>query len=190
MEEATFPEPGAAERPAEVAPSPEEGAVYAAAAPEPPESPPAAAAEPSFERAAESVTPPSEEPAEAAPVIAGAGVEWGSRWKESAQGWVESEAGRSTWRPIVSTSPNLSEWQVDTYLGIVTGDVTVPGDVAGQSLEQRLAQARAAAARRMLDEALARGAHAVIAVNVGYHQLGDDLLVSAAGTAVTLKANE
>ena len=51
---------------------------------------------------------------------------WGALWRQSAQGWVEDPAGRAVWRPIVTTSATLSEWEVDTYLGLVTGDWRSP----------------------------------------------------------------
>ncbi len=121
--------------------------------------------------------------------IEGGGAEWGARWRESAQGWVEETDGRSTWRPIVTTSPILSEWEVDTYLGIVTGDIGFTPE-EGIVLEQRVAAARATATRRMVDDALARGAHAVIAVNTRLTQLGGQVVMSASGTAVTLKARD
>jgi uncharacterized protein YbjQ (UPF0145 family) len=39
----------------------------------------------------------------------------------------------------------------------------------------------------MVREAVARGAHAVIGVNLDYTPLGDYLIVTATGTAVTLR---
>jgi uncharacterized protein YbjQ (UPF0145 family) len=128
-------------------------------------------------------------------------VEWGALWRESAQGWVEDDEGGATWRPIVATTPVLSDWEVDTYLGVVAGE-TVIGAHAGKdftsgirslvgarssSYEKDLARGRAGAIRSMVDEAVARGAHGVIGVEVDYTYLGAALLVTASGTAVTLK---
>ncbi|MGH9051964.1 MAG: heavy metal-binding domain-containing protein [Acidimicrobiia bacterium] len=128
-------------------------------------------------------------------------VEWGALWRESAQGWVEDDESGATWRPIVTTTPLLSDWDVDTYLGVVAGETAI-GAHAGKdftsgirslvgarssSYEKDLARGRAVALRSMVDEAVARGAHAVIGVEVGHTYLGTALLVTASGTAVTLK---
>ncbi len=111
---------------------------------------------------------------------------WGALWRQSAQGWVEDPAGRAVWRPIVTTSATLSEWEVDTYLGLVTGELAVSVD----NLEGGLRSARQDAVERMVDDALARGAHAVIGVSVDLVEVAGRVVVSAAGTAVTLKTSE
>jgi uncharacterized protein YbjQ (UPF0145 family) len=111
---------------------------------------------------------------------------WGALWRQSAQGWVEDAAGRAVWRPIVTTSATLSEWEVDTYLGLVTGDLAISAD----DLEAALSAARQVAIERMVDDALARGAHAVIGVSVDLVEVAERVVVSAAGTAVTLKTSE
>jgi uncharacterized protein YbjQ (UPF0145 family) len=141
------------------------------------------------------------EPREEAASSMAPAVEWGALWRESAQGWVEDDEGGATWRPIVATTPLLSDWEVDTYLGVVAGETAI-GAHAGKdftsgirslvgtrssSYEKDLARGRAGALRSMVDEAVARGAHAVIGVQVGYTYLGAALLVTASGTAVTLK---
>ncbi|HEY5578437.1 MAG TPA: hypothetical protein VIL12_01970, partial [Acidimicrobiia bacterium] len=84
-------------------------------------------------------------------VVARPGIEWGSRWKETAQGWVENEEGRSTWRPIVTTASSLSQWDVDTYLGVVAGDGAAP---TTQDPSSSIARARGDALQAMLDEAV------------------------------------
>lgn len=111
---------------------------------------------------------------------------WGARWKESAQGWVEDEHGASIWRPIVTTSSTLSEWEVDTYLGVVVGDSALD---AAAATAHTVAESRELSTRRMMDEALARGAHAVVGVSHTVQPLGSEVLVTASGTAVTLKAD-
>ncbi len=111
---------------------------------------------------------------------------WGALWRQSAQGWVEDPAGRAVWRPIVTTSASLSEWEVDTYLGLVTGELAISAD----NLEGSLRSARQDAVDRMVDDALARGAHAVIGVSVDLVEVARRVVVSAAGTAVTLKTSE
>ncbi len=106
----------------------------------------------------------------------GAAVEWGARWEQSQQGWVDGE-----WRPIVTTSETLAAWSVDVYLGVVVGDTLIPS-VTPESL----AGARAVAEAAMINEATARGAHAVLGVTATVEQVGDQTLVTSSGTAVTL----
>lgn len=108
---------------------------------------------------------------------------WGTTWRSAAQGWVEDEFGRSVWRPIVSSTGALAEWAVDTYLGLVAADVFVEGDDSAAGL--RLA--RRDCEQRMVEEALRRGAHAVLGVTTGVSSIGGRTVVTVAGTAVTLK---
>ena len=56
-----------------------------------------------------------------------------------------------------------------------------------ESLRRELALDRGAAQETMVREAVARGAHAVIGVNLDYTPVGDCLIVTATGTAVTLR---
>ena len=107
-------------------------------------------------------------------------VAWGSNWGSSAQGWIRQDGGRSTWRPIVTTTSDVGAWEVDTFLGIVAGDATVAeaGNLAG---------ARKAALQALVDEALSRGAHAVVGVRAAVHEVGRSVVFSAIGTAVTLR---
>ena len=118
-------------------------------------------------------------------MLSGEGEAWGSRWKEAAQGWVEDDSGASTWRPIITTSPTLSEWDVDTYLGVVIGDTATDSDSITPA---DVAAAREESTRHMVDEALARGAHAVVGVTHTVQPIGQTILVTVTGTAVTLKA--
>ncbi len=118
-------------------------------------------------------------------MLSGDGEAWGARWREAAQGWVEDESGASTWRPIITTSPTLSEWDVDTYLGVVIGDTSTDAD---EVTAEGVAAARETSTRHMVDEALARGAHAVVGVTYTVQPIGATVLVTATGTAVTLKA--
>ena len=120
-------------------------------------------------------------------VVDSGGVEWGARWHESAQGWVEDSSGQATWRPIVTTASTLSEWEVDTYLGIVVGDTPVS---AAAPMDTAMALSRQQAIRLMVEEALARGAHAVIGVALSVNDLGSVPLATASGTAVTLKPGD
>jgi uncharacterized protein YbjQ (UPF0145 family) len=102
---------------------------------------------------------------------------WASKWAESAQGWVVGSDGETAWRPIVATSAALDGWDAETYLGLVSGEAVVAND---------LASGRAAAIARMVEEGLARGAHALVGVSVSYHSVADRQVAVATGTAVTL----
>lgn len=123
----------------------------------------------------------------------------GSLWRHAAQGWVRDETGRLVWRPIVTTTVGVANWDIDTNLGIVTGEsacavereglgemiATVAGNAA---IRSQLAEDREQALGAMVEAAVARGAHGVIGVDVEYTFLGECLVVTATGTAVTLKS--
>jgi uncharacterized protein YbjQ (UPF0145 family) len=139
----------------------------------------------------EEATPVVIEPAEPAP-------EWGDLWRESVQGWVRDETGTKVWRPIVTTTTAVPNWEIDTNLGMVTGESACAIDGGGfaallasaagaASLHRELARDRRAAESSMVREAVARGAHAVIGVKLDYTPVGDCLIVTATGTAVTLR---
>lgn len=138
---------------------------------------------------AQQPTPPAKHPA----------PEWGDLWRESVQGWVRQADGTKVWRPIVTTTTSVPNWEIDTNLGMVTGESacsldagrlgTLLESTAGsESLRRELAHDRGIAQEAMVEEAVARGAHAVIGVNLDYTPLGDCLIVTATGTAVTLRA--
>ena len=113
-------------------------------------------------------------------------VEWGTRYRDAHQGWVEDDEGRSTWRPIVTSGESVAGWEIDIYLGLVSGDVAAdPG--SSDTVADDVATAREGALRRMLDEALARGAHAVVGVTFSIQEVTGALLVAASGVAVTLR---
>lgn len=104
---------------------------------------------------------------------------------------------------IVSTTHALQGHHIDDYLGIVTGEA-IQGAHIGRDIlaglrdvfggrsgayENTLRQAREEALREMVQAARARGADAVIGVDIDYEVLGKAggmLLVTAAGTAVKL----
>ena len=104
---------------------------------------------------------------------------------------------------IVTTTPSIEGGRVTEYLGLVTGEVILGAnvvrdffasvrDVVGGrsgSYEKVLRHARDAAVEGMVDEARARGADAVLAVDLDYEVVGKEgsmLMVSASGTAVRL----
>lgn len=104
---------------------------------------------------------------------------------------------------IVSTTPSIEGRPVREYLGVVTGEAILGAnlfrdlfasirDVVGGrsgSYEQVLRSGRDQALAEMQQEAAARGADAVIAVDLDYETVGQNgsmLMVTASGTAVRL----
>ncbi len=122
---------------------------------------------------------------EAAAVI-DSSVEWGTRYREAHQGWVEDDEGRSTWRPIVTSGESVAGWDIDIYLGLVSGDISID-PVSTEAVASEVAAAREGAVRRMLDEGLARGAHAIVGVTFSIQDVAGTVLVGASGVAVTLR---
>jgi len=118
----------------------------------------------------------------------GLGRRWGAEWQRSAQGWVTGADGRATWRPVVTTTQDLANWDVHTYLGVVTAEVAV--EAPGGDLRQvgaTLAKGRQVGIEGLVDEAVERGAHAVIGVTMQYTAIGTRMLITMSGTAVTLQ---
>jgi uncharacterized protein YbjQ (UPF0145 family) len=104
---------------------------------------------------------------------------------------------------ISTTTPTVEGRPVAQYLGIVTGEAIIGANffrdffagirdiVGGRSgaYEKVLADARRTALAEMEAEAQARGADAVVGVDLDYEVLGAQngmLMVSASGTAVKL----
>jgi uncharacterized protein YbjQ (UPF0145 family) len=118
----------------------------------------------------------------------GLGTTWGSNWSDSAQGWVPDEYGTAMWRPVVATTEELAVWDIRTYLGIVTAEIAVEargGDF--KQLGSTMTRAREMGVEGLVQEAIARGAHAVVGVDMNYTSIGGRLLITLTGTAVTLK---
>ncbi len=105
---------------------------------------------------------------------------------------------------IITTTPALDGRRVQDYLGIVTGEAIIGANifkdimagirdiVGGRSVsyENALREAREEALREMAEEARARGADAVVGVDLDYEVLGAQngmLMVSSSGTAVVLE---
>ena len=105
---------------------------------------------------------------------------------------------------VITTTPNLEGRSVREYLGIVTGEAIIGANVfkdimAGfrdfvggrsKAYENSLREAREEALREMAAEARARGADAVIGVDLDYEVLGSGngmLMVTTSGTAVALE---
>ena len=104
---------------------------------------------------------------------------------------------------IVSTTQVLDNQPVKEYLGVVTGEAILGANlfkdlfagirdlVGGRSAayEKELRRARELAIAEMTQQALERGATAVIGVDLDYETIGDGgsmLMVTASGTAVRL----
>ncbi len=102
---------------------------------------------------------------------------------------------------IVSTTPTLEGRPIRQYLGIVTGEAIMGAnivrdmfasitDVIGgrsSAYESKLRDAREVSIREMTEEAIARGADAVVGVDLDYEVVREGMLmVSASGTAVKL----
>lgn len=118
----------------------------------------------------------------------GLGRRWGAEWQRSAQGWVTGADGRAKWRPVVTTTEQLAGWDVHTYLGVVTAEVAV--EAPGGDLRQvgaTLAKGRQVGIEGIVDEAVERGAHAVIGLTMQYTPVGTRMLITMTGTAVTLQ---
>jgi uncharacterized protein YbjQ (UPF0145 family) len=88
---------------------------------------------------------------------------------------------------VVSTTDALPQWDIDTYLGIVTAEVAVEakgGDY--QQLGSILAKGRSVGMDGLVEEAIERGAHGLVGVTMAYTPIGSRLLITITGTAVTL----
>jgi uncharacterized protein YbjQ (UPF0145 family) len=89
---------------------------------------------------------------------------------------------------VVTTTQQLANWDVHTYLGVVTAEVAV--EAPGGDLRQvgaTLARGRQVGLEGLVDEAIERGAHAVIGVTMQYTSIGSRMLITMTGTAVTLQ---
>lgn len=103
---------------------------------------------------------------------------------------------------IVSTTNSIEGHQIVDYKGIVVGEAIMGANVVrdvfasitdivgGRSgaYESKLQDARDTALRELEERAKAKGANAVVGVDLDYEVIGQSMLmVSASGTAVVLK---
>ena len=105
---------------------------------------------------------------------------------------------------IISTTPTLQDKRIAAYNGLVSGEAIMGANifrdlfaavrdiVGGQAgaYEKVLKDVRDVALQEMTDEAVARGANAVVGVDLDYEAIGDKgsmLMVSASGTAVVVE---
>jgi uncharacterized protein YbjQ (UPF0145 family) len=101
---------------------------------------------------------------------------------------------------IVTTTHSVEGHLIAEYLGIVAGEAILGANIVrdlfasvtdifgGRSgaYEEELAKARETALAEMQQAAQARGATAVVGVDLDYEVIGNMLMVSASGTAVRL----
>jgi len=103
---------------------------------------------------------------------------------------------------IITTTPSIEGRQIADYRGIVVGEAIMGANVVrdvfasitdivgGRSgaYESKLQDARDTALRELEERAQALNAEAVVGVDLDYEVVGGSMLmVSASGTAVTLK---
>lgn len=107
---------------------------------------------------------------------------------------------------LVLSTPNIEGKRVTEYFGLVTGEAIMGANifrdlfagirdiVGGRSgaYEEELRKAKQLAIREMVEEATARGANAVLSVDLDYESIqmgkgGGMLMVSASGTAVRVE---
>ena len=105
---------------------------------------------------------------------------------------------------IITTTNNVEGRSVDEYKGIVTGEAIMGANmfkdmfagirdiVGGRSgaYEEELRTAKEIALREMQENAHARGADAILGVDLDYETVGSNssmLMVTASGTAVRLE---
>ena len=101
---------------------------------------------------------------------------------------------------IVTTTPIVEGYQIADYKGIVVGEAILGANVfrdifagitdiiGGRSgaYEASLGEARETALRELEERAKAKGANAVVGVDLDYEVINNMLMVSASGTAVVL----
>ena len=101
---------------------------------------------------------------------------------------------------IVTTTPSVEGRQIADYKGIVVGEAILGANVfrdifagitdiiGGRSgaYEEELGKARQIALAELEERAAAKGANAVVGVDLDYEVINNMLMVSASGTAVVL----
>ena len=100
---------------------------------------------------------------------------------------------------IVTTTPSVEGRSIIAYHGVVVGEAILGANVfrdifagitdiiGGRSgaYEEELGRARELALSELEDRAAAKGANAVVGVDLDYEVINNMLMVSASGTAVT-----
>ena len=102
---------------------------------------------------------------------------------------------------ITTTTPSVEGHKITTYHGIVTGEAIMGANIVrdlfaqvtdiiggrSNAYEAKLAEGRDTALSEMQDKARAMGANAVVGIDLDYEVIGQMLMVSASGTAVTVE---
>jgi len=103
---------------------------------------------------------------------------------------------------IVSTTSSLQGKEIESYLGVVSGEAIMGANVVRDFLasvtdiiggrsgtyENKLAEGRQIALEEMIDKARRMGANAVIGVDLDFETLRDGMMMCVAtGTAVIVK---
>ncbi|WP_300520324.1 heavy metal-binding domain-containing protein [Aliiroseovarius sp.] len=102
---------------------------------------------------------------------------------------------------IITTTPSVEGQLIAEYHGIVVGEAILGANVfrdvfaaitdivGGRSgaYEQELGKARDVALRELEERAAEKGANAVVGVDLDYEVINNMLMVSASGTAVTVR---
>lgn len=102
---------------------------------------------------------------------------------------------------IVTTTPSIEGKTIAGYHGIVVGEAILGANVfrdlfasitdivGGRSgaYEKELGRARETALQELKDRAAETGANAVVGIDLDYEVINNMLMVSASGTAVTIR---
>ncbi len=102
---------------------------------------------------------------------------------------------------IVTTTPSIDGKTIETYHGVVVGEAILGANVfrdlfasitdivGGRSgaYEEELGKAREIALRELEARARAAGGNAVVGVDLDYEVINNMLMVSASGTAVSVR---
>lgn len=103
---------------------------------------------------------------------------------------------------IITTTNSIEGRSITGYHGVVVGEAIMGANVVrdlfarvtdivgGRSgqYENKLRDAREAAMREIEQEAMAKGAQAIVGVDIDYEIIGDSMMmVSVSGTAVSLR---
>lgn len=108
--------------------------------------------------------------------------DWGTRSDDAYEGWVQDDSGVETWRMIITNLPTVAGYDIDEFLGLAVADsLIVSHDV------EAVASGRRAAIDALTEDGVLRGAHAIVAVTHAVQSMGNQMLVTVSGTAVTLK---
>ncbi|MFT4782308.1 MAG: hypothetical protein ACI9IV_000034 [Paracoccaceae bacterium] len=101
---------------------------------------------------------------------------------------------------IVTTTPSVEGHKITQYCGVVVGEAIlgvnvfrdifagVTDIIGGRSgsYEKSLGKARETALRELEEQAVEKGANAVVGVDLDYEVINNMLMVSASGTAVKI----